>query len=163
MAKLIGMSSDFKGREYPLKPGETTIGRKADNMVYLDHPTISSHHCRVLVEDGACILQDLGSTNGTRVNAHDAQEVELHDKDLIQFGSIEFILDAPEFAGGDSRFAEGDAELATSALETPQDFVTISPFGEPPREKPGIWIAMLAVFGVLALLAAVAFLALLLF
>ena len=157
MAKLIGMSSDFKGREYPLQPGETTIGRKADNMVYLDHPTISSHHCRVLVENGTCLLQDLGSTNGTRVNSRDAQEIELHDKDLIQFGSIEFIIDAPEFASTDNRFAEGDAELATGALETPQDFVTISPFGEPPKEKPGVWLAMLTVFGILAIVAVIVF------
>ena len=65
MAKLSGMSGDFKGREYPIEQGEITIGRKTDNVILLDHPTISSHHCRILRNGDACVLQDLDSTNGT--------------------------------------------------------------------------------------------------
>ncbi len=94
MAKLSGMSGDFKGREYPIEQGEITIGRKADNTILLDHPTISSHHCRILRNGDACVLQDLDSTNGTRVNSRDVKESALHHKDLIQMGSIEFLFDA---------------------------------------------------------------------
>jgi pSer/pThr/pTyr-binding forkhead associated (FHA) protein len=74
MAKLSGMSGDFKGREFPIDQGEITIGRKADNTILLDHPTISSHHCRILHSGDSCVLQDLipptapGSTPATSRN-----------------------------------------------------------------------------------------------
>lgn len=70
MAKLIGMSGVFKGREYPFDAnGETTVGRGGDNMVVLDDPVVSGHHCLIVGRDGKLMLWDLGSTNGTRVNS----------------------------------------------------------------------------------------------
>ena len=116
MAKLSGMSGDFKGREFPIEQGEITIGRKADNMILLDHPTISSHHCRILRNGDSCVLQDLDSTNGTRVNSRDIKEAALHHKDLIQLGSIEFLFDAPEMAASGARYTDANAEMATAAM-----------------------------------------------
>jgi predicted component of type VI protein secretion system len=153
MAKLIGMSSDFKGREYPLEQGEIAIGRKADNTILLDHPTISSHHCRILHNGDNCVLQDLDSTNGTRVNSRDVKETALHHKDLIQLGSIEFLFDAPELTSSSARYADADAEVATGVMAAPQDFASISPFGAPPKERRGTWYFVLAVVGVFALVA----------
>jgi predicted component of type VI protein secretion system len=162
MAKLIGMSGDFKGREFPLDQGEITIGRKADNTILLDNPTISSHHCRILHGGDSCVLQDLDSTNGTRVNSRDIQESALHHKDLLQFGSIEFMVDAPELAAAGARYTDADAEMASGAMSAPQDFASISPFGAPPRERRGAWYVVLAIVGVVALLAFAFFLFLLL-
>ena len=153
MAKLSGMSGDFKGREYPIEQGEITIGRKADNMILLDHPTISSHHCRILRNGDACVLQDLDSTNGTRVNSRDVKESALHHKDLIQMGSIEFLFDAPELTNAGARYTDANAEVATGAMSAPQDFASISPFGAPPKERRGIWYFALIVIGAVALLA----------
>lgn len=161
MAKLIGMTGDFKGREYPLQDGATTVGRKSDNNILLDHPTISSHHCRIVLEGSSCMLQDLGSTNGSRINSRDVQESELHNKDLLQLGSVEFLVDAPELAAGKTDYVQGDVEVAEGALEAPQDFGSISPFGEPPQEKPGLWLFLTGILGVLAVVAVVAFLAVL--
>lgn len=153
MAKLSGMSGDFKGREYPIEQGEITIGRKADNVILLDHPTISSHHCRILRSGDSCVLQDLDSTNGTRVNSRDVKESALHHKDLIQMGSIEFLFDAPELANAGARYTDANAEVATGAMSAPQDFASISPFGAPPKERRGIWYFALIVIGAVALLA----------
>ena len=153
MAKLIGMSGDFKGREYPIEQGEIAIGRKADNAILLDHPTISSHHCRILRNGDACVLQDLDSTNGTRVNSRDVKESALHHKDLIQLGSIEFLFDAPELTSTGARYTDADAERATGTMSAPQDFASISPFGAPPRERRGIWYFVLIITGIVALLA----------
>ena len=153
MAKLSGMSGDFKGREYPIEQGEITIGRKADNMILLDNPTISSHHCRILRNGDSCVLQDLDSTNGTRVNSRDVKESALHHKDLIQLGSIEFLFDAPELASSGARYTDADAEVATGAMSAPQDFASISPFGAPPKERRGVWYFALIAVGVVALLA----------
>ena len=158
MAKLSGMSGDFKGREYPIEQGEITIGRKADNMILLDHPTISSHHCRILRNGDSCVLQDLDSTNGTRVNSRDVKESALHHKDLIQLGSIEFLFDAPELASSGARYTDADAEVATGAMSAPQDFASISPFGAPPKERRGVWYFALFAVGAVALVALAFFL-----
>jgi len=162
MAKLSGMSGDFKGREYPIEQGEITIGRKADNMILLDHPTISSHHCRILRSGDSCVLQDLDSTNGTRVNSRDVKESALHHKDLIQLGSIEFLFDAPELASSGARYTDADAEVATGTMSAPQDFASISPFGAPPAERRGTWYFVLIISGALAAAAVAYFLFMLL-
>lgn len=152
MAKLIGMSGEFKDREFTLAEGVFSVGRKSDNVILLDHPTISSHHCEFVTENGACVLRDLGSTNGTRVNGRDVKEQRLANKDLIQLGSIEFLLEAPEYAGEASRYAEGDAETVSSGeIAAPQDFTTISPFGAPPVSKPGMLYFLLILVGLAAL------------
>ncbi len=153
MAKLNGMSGDFKGREYPIEQGEITIGRKADNTILLDHPTISSHHCRILRNGDSCVLQDLDSTNGTRVNSRDVKESALRHKDLIQLGSIEFLFDAPELASSGARYTDANAEVATGAMSAPQDFASISPFGARPKERRGMWYFALIVTGAVSLLA----------
>ena len=153
MAKIIGMSGEFKGREYPIEQGEIAIGRKADNTILLDHPTISSHHCRILRNGDACLLQDLDSTNGTRINSRDVKESALHHKDLIQLGSIEFLFDAPELAASGARYTDANAEMATSTMSAPQDFASISPFGAPPKERRGTWYFVLIATGIVALLA----------
>ena len=153
MAKIIGMSGEFKGREYPIEQGEITIGRKADNTILLDHPTISSHHCRILRTGDTCVLQDLDSTNGTRVNSRDVKESSLGHKDLLQLGSIEFMFDAPELASSAARYTDANVEMATGVMNAPQDFASISPFGAPPREHRGTWYFILIITGSVALLA----------
>ncbi|NLB66600.1 MAG: FHA domain-containing protein [Lentisphaerae bacterium] len=157
MAKLSGMSGDFKGREFPIEQGENTIGRKSDNRILLDHPTISSHHCRILYSGDSCVLQDLDSTNGTRVNSRDVKETSLHHKDLIQLGSIEFLFDAPELAADGARYTDADIELANGTMHAPEDFASISPFGARPRARRQTWFIVLAITGLVAIFAVVFF------
>ena len=98
MARLIGVTGEFKDREYPLEEGEITIGRKTDNTILLDNPTVSSHHCVLTLAGTSCSLQDLDSTNGTRLNGRSVKgdPADLHHKDILQLGDLEFIVDAPE-------------------------------------------------------------------
>ena len=154
MAKLIGVTGEFKDREYPMEEGEITIGRKTDNTILLDNPTISSHHCVLTLAGSSCTLQDLDSTNGCRLNGRSVKEGDIHHKDILQLGDIEFIVDAPEIAAAPvARYTDADAEIATDAMAAPQDFNTISPFGAPPRERKGVWYVLLIVVGILTLLA----------
>ena len=156
MAKLIGVTGEFKDREYPLEEGEITIGRKTDNVILLDNPTISSHHCVLTLAGSSCTLQDLDSTNGCRLNGRSVrvEPAEIHHKDILQLGDIEFIVDAPELSSAPvARYTDADAEVTTDAMAAPQDFNTISPFGAPPRERKGVWYFLLIAVGILALLA----------
>jgi TolB protein len=47
---------------------ELSIGRAEDNDLQLMDPKASRHHARIHREEATCIVTDLGSANGTRVN-----------------------------------------------------------------------------------------------
>ncbi|MEN8234047.1 MAG: FHA domain-containing protein [Actinomycetota bacterium] len=57
-----------KGKSVRLRPSGHTIGRSSDADVVIDDPYASEFHARVESHDGATLVHDLGSTNGTYVN-----------------------------------------------------------------------------------------------
>ena len=71
----------------------TTIGRASLNHIVIDDPRVSAQHAIIARSADSYRLQDLHSTNGTRVNGRPV-EVELKDGDKILFGSV-----AAVFAG----------------------------------------------------------------
>src|SRR5438874_8869717 len=72
----------------------TTIGRASLNHIVIDDPAVSAQHAIIARSADSYRLQDLHSTNGTRVNGLPVTEVELKDGDKILFGSV-----AAVFAG----------------------------------------------------------------
>lgn len=79
-----------KGAVIPVK-NEVTIGRKSDNILVLNDPYASSYHAKVYIKNGECILEDLGSTNGTILNGEVVEHKEyLSSGDEISIGSISF-------------------------------------------------------------------------
>ena len=66
----------------------TTIGRAPLNHIVIDNPAVSAQHAIIARSADSYRLQDLHSTNGTRVNGVPISEVELKDGDKIQFGSV---------------------------------------------------------------------------
>jgi len=66
----------------------TTIGRASLNHIVIDDPTVSAQHAIIARSVDSYRLQDLHSTNGTRVNGLPVTEVELKDGDKILFGSV---------------------------------------------------------------------------
>lgn len=76
-------------KAYQLLIGENVIGRESDCRVVLDAPGVSRHHARVRVSSQQCILEDLGSKNGTWVNGlRIGVPTELHDRDKIRIGVV---------------------------------------------------------------------------
>ena len=49
MAKLVVLSAGMTGRTQELKVEKTTIGRVEDNTFQIAEPSVSSHHCEVLL------------------------------------------------------------------------------------------------------------------
>ena len=49
MAKLVVLSAGMTGRTHELKVDKTTIGRVEDNTFQIAEPSVSSHHCEVLL------------------------------------------------------------------------------------------------------------------
>jgi pSer/pThr/pTyr-binding forkhead associated (FHA) protein len=74
------------GSERPLG-GELTIGREGNAGLILDDRGVSRLHARFTDENGAVVLEDLGSSNGTFVNGEQISgPVELAAGDEVQVG-----------------------------------------------------------------------------
>ena len=80
---------------YVLEERGIKIGRDASNDFVVDHPTVSSRHCRIEYQDGRYSIVDLGSTNGTFVNDKGIQRKVLHHGDRVRLGQslIQFVDD----------------------------------------------------------------------
>ena len=65
------------------------IGRREDCDLMLSFGYISGHHARLVLNDGQWSIQDLGSTNGTRVNGRPADNTALNSGDQISLGSLD--------------------------------------------------------------------------
>jgi Flp pilus assembly protein TadD len=91
--KLVIEDDEGCRREVPLDRDEITIGRREDNLVHLPDRNVSRRHARLVQRDGAVLLEDLRSANGTLLNGVRISEpVPLGDGDLIRIGSYEVAL-----------------------------------------------------------------------
>src|SRR5436190_5269725 len=109
MAKLILSRDDLVLQEIPLTKERTTIGRKPHNDIQIDNLAVSGEHAVIVTIMNDCILEDLGSTNGTLVNGVLAKRHVLRNNDVIEFGKYKL------------RF-EGVAKAATMHAPTPADY-----------------------------------------
>src|ERR1700690_3122941 len=94
MAKLVVLSAGMTGRTQELKVDKTTIGRVEDNTFQLAEPSVSSHHCEVLLRGTEIVVRDLNSTNGTFINGHQVTgEAPLKPGQILRLGQIEMRLE----------------------------------------------------------------------
>jgi hypothetical protein len=73
---------------------ELTVGRQPDCDVVVEHSSVSKRHATFRWDEAEkrCTLTDLGSTNGTFLNASIRVSTEAHlkDGDIISFGDVQF-------------------------------------------------------------------------
>jgi pSer/pThr/pTyr-binding forkhead associated (FHA) protein len=94
MAKLVVLSAGMTGRSHDLNVDKTTIGRVDDNTFQLAEPSVSSHHCEVLLRGSDIMVRDLGSTNGTFINGEKvSSESVLKPGQVLRLGQIEMRLE----------------------------------------------------------------------
>lgn len=80
-------------REVALVEGENIVGRDPDVAVWIDLNSVSRHHARVVVADGAARLEDLGSKNGTLVNGERITSARpLSNGDRIKVGAASLVF-----------------------------------------------------------------------
>lgn len=85
-------------REIPLsRSTETVIGRDSSNVAFVDDRQVSRHHARISCVDGDFWIEDLNSTNGTRVNGATVTKQKLANNDQINVGDsiITFAVESP--------------------------------------------------------------------
>jgi len=91
---LTAESGPEKGQVIPIQE-LTEIGRALECDISILEPALSRKHAELEVVDGVLCIRDLGSANGTYVNAVKVTEQALKDKDVLQFGKIRFTINAP--------------------------------------------------------------------
>jgi hypothetical protein len=83
-----------EGRTIVVGPAGAVLGRSRDSDVVLDDPNVSRHHAEVRPSGGSWIVNDLGSTNGIKVNGRRIRGPEsLKPGDEIELGTSRVTFD----------------------------------------------------------------------
>ena len=88
---LLVLKGPGAGARYLLDSKQTKIGRDTNNDIHLDDITVSRSHAMVSKGDGYSI-KDLGSLNGTYLNAISVKEAVVKAGDEIQVGKYHLTL-----------------------------------------------------------------------
>lgn len=90
--RLEILNGGFEGMTYELSQEEVVIGRNPTTDITLLDEGISREHALILfdAEAGGYLIEDLQSTNGTKVNGKRVRSAELTQGDEIQVGQTLF-------------------------------------------------------------------------
>ncbi|MFN6196129.1 MAG: FHA domain-containing protein, partial [Planctomycetota bacterium] len=103
---MSGYLTTLAGKHVPLRNG-FVIGRVAGCDLVIDDSKASRRHARIVVEAGVAEVEDLDSSNGTRLNDKPVTRRVLRDGDRIQIGATVLV------------YREGEAPGAAAATGAP--------------------------------------------
>ncbi|NQZ98267.1 MAG: FHA domain-containing protein [Myxococcales bacterium] len=103
LGKLVICTGGFEGMEYALSEEETILGRNPTTDVTLLDEGISREHALIIFDDeeGTYSIEDLQSTNGTKVNGKRIRSAELSAGDQIEIGHTRFRFVVSGESGGE--------------------------------------------------------------
>ena len=88
---LLVLKGAGVGSRFLLDASETKIGRDTTNEIQLDDITVSRSHAMISKKDGYSV-KDLGSLNGTYLNAIAVRDTQVNAGDEIQIGKYHLTL-----------------------------------------------------------------------
>jgi DNA-binding NtrC family response regulator len=97
---------NLRGRAFRhrIEPGENVVGSSPECDIRIKHPSVSRRHAVLSVDNGAVRLEDLGSSNGTRVGGRTVKaDTRVEPGQSLDFGSVGAVLE--EVAPGDLEMA----------------------------------------------------------
>lgn len=108
MVRLILMHESGVAGEFQLKPGVNTIGRSPDNDLSVDDASVSDQHCEIELTASGVMVRDLGSANGTWIDAARIEQGRLDAGQTLLVGEVPFALQVPRRveAGTDGQSGE---------------------------------------------------------
>jgi hypothetical protein len=114
--KLVLYPPQRAPRFLVVRDGETLeIGRDPTCGLVVEDPRVSKRHARLLWTGAGWALEDLGSKNGTTVNARPAAATTLHDGDWVSLGGLAARFEWLSAAQADTLEAERLSTLQASA------------------------------------------------
>ena len=96
MAAVVFYMEDDSTLVHRLEKESTSIGRHPESDVVLSCVSSSTRHALIKQSGNDLYVQDLGSSNGTRVNGAEVEEAKLKDGDRIGFGDVQAVFYAGE-------------------------------------------------------------------
>src|SRR6185369_6568692 len=103
MPRLVVLSEGLTGRSHELKAEKTTIGRVEDNTFQIPDPSVSSHHCEVILRGNDVVVRDLNSTNGSYINGQPITEATLKPSQILRLGQVEVRLESDQPAAAQKK------------------------------------------------------------
>ena len=92
-ARPAGCWVTWENGQAALASGANLVGRDRDVAVWLDSPTVSRHHARIMIAGTEATIEDLGSKNGTFVRGtRITDRSTLSDGDAIRIGSVDVVF-----------------------------------------------------------------------
>jgi pSer/pThr/pTyr-binding forkhead associated (FHA) protein len=93
MPKLLLQFGGAVIKEIPITKHELTVGRRPDNDIVIDNPTVSGHHCKITMMGDLFFVEDQNSSNGVFVNAQKVDRLGLKNNDVISIAkhALKFI------------------------------------------------------------------------
>ena len=88
-------SLNFKMQEYYVIEGDISLGRSSRNDIVIKDKFVSKNHLKIIDDNQAYFIEDLGSANGTFLNGAKIEPnevIELQNNDKIGVGFIQFIF-----------------------------------------------------------------------
>jgi sulfate permease, SulP family len=82
-------------QDHALPDGTVVIGRNPDGGICLKDSQVSWKHALLVSGPGGCVIEDLGSTNGTFVGATRIQRHILRPGDIVKVGPFELAIHTP--------------------------------------------------------------------
>jgi hypothetical protein len=134
MDKIIIKAPGAPEREFELAQGVNKVGRSINTDLQIDHPSVSSSHCEIIVNDGAIAVKDLGSTNGTFLDGQPVQESQITPGQVLRLGEVEILLvRAPGSKTGLATAVPAATRIPTPAPVAPYEARLVQP---PPPRRP---------------------------
>jgi hypothetical protein len=88
--QLVIAEGKEAGREFVFDQASVLIGRTSECDVVLYDPGVSRKHARIFGEGDGYYVEDMGSSNGTKVNGSIIKKKQLADGDAIGLGPVVF-------------------------------------------------------------------------
>ena len=118
--QLVMQTGPTPGKAYALDKGEINIGRDVNNEVVINDAEVSRNHARIIIQGNSCVIEDLGSTNGTFVDGQRltgphiltlGQKISLGENVSLGFEAIQYDPNATVVTTAED-FAERPAAAA---------------------------------------------------
>lgn len=104
MARLVVKSDGFAERVIELRLGVNRFGRSPENDFRIEHPTVSSLHCEIVLSDGQVMVRDCDSTNGTFVSGEQISHAVLERGQVLSLGDVEMLVESTDVVVAIPRF-----------------------------------------------------------
>ena len=93
MARLLIRTEGLENRILELRLGVNRVGRDSECEFRIDHPTVSSLHCEMVLSNDGVYIRDCDSTNGTFVNGESVMEKWLDAGQQVRLGDVELLVE----------------------------------------------------------------------